>query len=131
MVGAIELISPGNKDRPEQRRAFVTKCAGLLHQGVSIVMVDVVTTRSTNLHDELAALVGAPALAFEKAEPLYASAWRPLTRSGVPEIEVWTAPCHLGASLPTLPLRLEGDLMVPIDLSETYEEACRRRRIAL
>src|SRR5262249_36618118 len=27
LVAAIELVSPANKDRPENRRAFVTKCA--------------------------------------------------------------------------------------------------------
>jgi len=27
LVAAVEIVSPGNKDRPENRRAFVTKCA--------------------------------------------------------------------------------------------------------
>jgi hypothetical protein len=31
LVEAIELISPGNKDRREERRAFATKCASYLH----------------------------------------------------------------------------------------------------
>jgi len=44
LVGAIELISPGNKDRPEERRAFAIKCASYLHQGVSLIVVDVVTS---------------------------------------------------------------------------------------
>jgi len=26
LVAAIELVSPGNKDRPETRRAFATEC---------------------------------------------------------------------------------------------------------
>ena len=29
LVAAIELVSPGNKDRPETRRAFAAKCLGL------------------------------------------------------------------------------------------------------
>lgn len=49
----------------------------------------------------------------------------------MPEIEVWAEPYRLGAPLPSLPLRLEGDMMVPIELEETYQEACRRRRILL
>lgn len=32
LVAAIELVSPGNKDRPEQRRAFTTKCASYLQK---------------------------------------------------------------------------------------------------
>jgi len=28
VVAAVEIVSPANKDRPEHRRAFVSKCAG-------------------------------------------------------------------------------------------------------
>ena len=34
LVGVIELVSPGNKDRPAERLAFATKCASYLAQGV-------------------------------------------------------------------------------------------------
>src|SRR5690349_540396 len=34
LVGAIELVSPGNKDCPEERHAFTVKCASYLFQGV-------------------------------------------------------------------------------------------------
>jgi hypothetical protein len=40
LVGAIELVSPGNKDRPQTRRAFVAKCASYLQQGVGLVVVE-------------------------------------------------------------------------------------------
>ncbi|MFO0845142.1 MAG: hypothetical protein U0797_22605 [Gemmataceae bacterium] len=30
LVAVIEIVSPGNKDRPDKRNAFVGKCAGLL-----------------------------------------------------------------------------------------------------
>src|SRR5205085_725706 len=43
LVAAIELVSPGNKDREEARRAFAAKCAGYLTRGVGLVVVDVVT----------------------------------------------------------------------------------------
>src|SRR5262249_55571505 len=48
LVAAVEIASPANKDRPEHRRAFVAKCAGLLRERVSVVIVDVVTTRTQN-----------------------------------------------------------------------------------
>lgn len=131
LVGVIELVSPGNKDRPEQRRAFATKCAGFLHQGVSVIVVDVVTTRAANLHDELVELLGSPALRMEPATALYAVAYRPVVRAGETAMDVWAAPCALGSPLPTLPLRLRGDLFVPVDLEATYEEACRKRRIPM
>src|SRR4051812_17920274 len=53
LVGAIELISPGNKDRDLKRRQFAAKCATYLSRGVGLVMVDVVTSRQANLHNEL------------------------------------------------------------------------------
>lgn len=129
LVGVIVLVSPANKDRPEQRRAFATKCAGFLHQGVSVIVVDVVTTRQANLHDEIVDVLRAPALRFTSATGLYAVAYRPVVRAGETELDVWTTGCSLGAALPTLPLRLQGDLFVPVDFASTYEEACRKRRI--
>ncbi len=129
LVGVIELVSPGNKDRPEQRRAFATKCVGFLHQGVSVIVADVVTTRQANLHNEIVTLFGAPELCLADDALLYAVAYRPVLRGDAAEVDVWAHRCALGAPLPTLPLRLQGDLFVPVDLECTYEEACRRRRI--
>ena len=131
LVGVIELVSLGNKDRPEQRRAFATKCAGFLHQGVSVIVVDVVTTRAANLHDEVVDAVGIPALRMEPSTGLYAAAYRPVVRDGEAALDVWAVPCALGSPLPTLPLRLRGELFVPVDLELTYEEACRKRRIPM
>jgi hypothetical protein len=54
LVAALEIISPANKDRPEHRRAFVSKWAGLLQERVCVVMVDVVTTRNQNLYETVA-----------------------------------------------------------------------------
>src|SRR6266480_6937368 len=42
LVAVIELVSPGNKDRPAERRAFAAKCASYLAQGVSLIVVDIV-----------------------------------------------------------------------------------------
>src|SRR5437868_11184726 len=45
LVAAIELISPGDKDRAAERRAFAVKCASYLSQGVGVIIVDIVTNR--------------------------------------------------------------------------------------
>ena len=58
LVAAVEIVSPANKDRPEHRRAFVAKCAALLQQGVSVSVVDLVTTRRSNLYGDLLDLLG-------------------------------------------------------------------------
>jgi hypothetical protein len=130
LVGAIELVSPGNKDRHEQRRGFVVKCASYLYQGVSLVIVDIVTNRRANLHNELLQLIEVDEK-FDLPEEanLYAVAYRPVLRGEEPQIDLWTATFDLGQPLPVMPLRLTGDLFVPVDLESTYQEACRRRRL--
>src|SRR5438445_7435306 len=50
LVAAVEIVSPANKDRPEHRHAFIAKCAGLLRERISVVIVDVVTSRAQNLY---------------------------------------------------------------------------------
>jgi hypothetical protein len=60
LAGAIELVSPANKDRPENRDAFVSKCAAYLQEGVGLVVVDVVTGRRADLHATLLKRLHAP-----------------------------------------------------------------------
>jgi hypothetical protein len=131
LVAAIDLVSPGNKDRPDERRAFATKCASYLYQGVSLIVMDVVTTRRANLHNEILTIMAAADEYRLPAEAsLYAVAYRPVRRKERAEIDLWTAEVALGAPLPTLPLRLTGDLFVPVEFEPAYQEACRRRRLA-
>ena len=61
LIGAIELVSPANKDRPATRDAFVSKCATYLQAGVGLVVVDVVTERPADVPAELVARVGGTA----------------------------------------------------------------------
>jgi len=131
LVGAVELISPGNKDRPEERQAFAVKCASYLHNGVSVVLIDVVTTLRANLHNEIMRLVNvAEEAAFgSTGVSLYTAAYRPALRAGRPECQVWFSPCAVGQPLPTMPMRLTGDLIVPIDFEDAYMETCRLRRL--
>jgi hypothetical protein len=130
LVAAIELISPGNKDRPEERRAFAAKCASYLYQGIALIVIDIVTSRKANLHNETMRLMSSAEEFFLPAEmELYAVAYRPVLREERAEIDLWTAPCVVGQPLPLLPLRLTGDLFVPVDFEAAYQEACRRRRL--
>jgi hypothetical protein len=130
LVGAIELVSQKNKDRPGRRRAFVRKCAALLDRGVSVVVLDIVTSRHFNLHNQLLRQLGVTDSGLLADDVcIYASAYRPLQRDERTEMEVWAEPCVLGAALPTMPLRLTGDLIVPVEFEVTYQEICRRRKL--
>jgi Protein of unknown function (DUF4058) len=125
LVATIELVSPGNKDRPEKRNAFVGKCAALLQKGVTVSIVDVVTLRQFNLYAELLQFVGQSGPSpGEPQTHLYAVScrWRPLGKRMM--LQSWSHRLALGQSLPTLPLWLTGQLAVPLDLEQSYEQAC-------
>jgi hypothetical protein len=130
LVAAIELVSPGNKDRDEARRAFTAKCAAYLQRGIGLIVVDIVTSRHANLHDELMELLGhVNGFAFPAATPLYATGYRPAHRQERNEIDLWREPLAVGQPLPTLPLAVRGLGCLPIDLETTYMEAKQRGRI--
>src|SRR5262249_26189604 len=125
LVGAIEFVSPGNKDRPEERQAFLAKCASYLSHGASVVVLDIVTTRPANLPNERLPGLNGPAGHLRDDTPLCAAAYRPGLRGETPQIDAWAEACAVGAALPTMPLRLTGDLFVPVEFEATYLETCR------
>lgn len=129
LVAAVEIVSPGNKDRPDSREAFVSKCHALLQQGVCVAIVDPVTGRSANLYAELAGRLGAaPPRTAESA--IYAVACRSRSARGRWRVESWEHELAVGTALPTLPLWLTEELWVPLELETTYEDTCRGLRIA-
>lgn len=125
LVAAIEIVSPGNKDRPDKRNAFVGKCAALLRAGVAVTIVDVVTARHFNLYAELMAFIGQsdPTLGAEPP-PLYAASCRWVPRGGRGILETWSHVLTVGRPLPVLPLWLSGVRVIPLDLEKSYEKAC-------
>jgi hypothetical protein len=131
LVAAVELVSPANKDRPTNRRAFAVKCAAYLQQQVSVIIVDVVTERHDNLHDELMRVIEQeePVL-WTEPPPLYAVAYRTTKENETWRMDTWAEVLTLGAPLPTLPLWLASDLAVPLELEASYEETCRVLRIS-
>ncbi|MFO0965267.1 MAG: hypothetical protein U0793_06735 [Gemmataceae bacterium] len=130
---AIELISPANKDRRRSRLTFAAKCVGYLRNGIGLVIVDVVTSRNANLHDDLFRLLGVskPAAFWRSPTGLYAVGYRACTGRKKPRLEGWPTALTLGKTLPTVPLWLAADLCVPLDLEASYVETCAGLRIAV
>jgi hypothetical protein len=130
LVAAVEFVSPGNKDRPENRRAFAVKCAAYLQEQVSVVVVDVVTERHTNLHVELMDLLERTETApWPDGQDLYAVAYRTTKENKAWRLDLWPQPLALGQPLPILPLWLASNLAIPLELEPTYEETCQALRI--
>jgi hypothetical protein len=131
LVAAIEIVSPSNKDRLEHRRAFVLKCEALLRNGVSVSIIDLVTSRHFNLYVELLNLIECndPTLG-DDPPAISATACRWIERGRKHVLETWSHTLHIGQPLPTLPLWLAENYAIPLELEASYEETCRTLRIA-
>jgi hypothetical protein len=128
LVAAIELVSPSNKDRSENRQTFVNKCESLLKKDVCVTIVDAVTSRTANLYGELLDELGAPRTAVSRSV-IYAVTCRGRRTGPRWRLESWEHSLAVGAALPTLPIWLGQEVSVPLDLEATYVESCRSWRI--
>lgn len=128
LVGAIEIISPANKDRHTHRRAFISKCETLLRQRIGLVIVDVVTNRTANLHDALLTALGSKTRPWQTA--LYATAYRPTEQHEDITLDIWQHPLSIGQALPShIPLWLRDGPCLPIDLHSTYQHTAIAHRL--
>ena len=127
LAGAIELVSPADKDRPAHRQAFVSKCESYLQNGAGLIIVDVVTDRGGSLHNELLRRLDPSAVQI--GSDLYAAAYHAVEREGEPALDVWQYALELGSALPTMPLFLGRGLCLGVDLKRSYERTCQEQRI--
>jgi hypothetical protein len=130
--GAIELVSPANKDRAGSRRTFAAKCAGYLKQGIGLIIIDIVTARAANLHEELFDVLEVKGRrpAWRSPTGLYAVAYRAVPVRKSPRVEVWPETLTLHKPLPIMPLWLSLDLSVPVRLEDSYVATCHSLRIS-
>lgn len=126
LVGVIELVSPANKDRPETREAFQSKCDAYLRDAIGLVMVDVVTSPRGNLHSLLMQRWGESDL---PDDPLYTSAYRPVQRETNGELDIWYDVLQVGGTLPSMPLFLKNGPRIRVNLADTYQLTCDELRI--
>lgn len=130
LVAVVELVSPGNKDRPATRLAFAAKSAAYLQRGVGLVVVDFVTSKHFNLHNELLPLLNVDSgCAMADTRHLYVVSYRPIQKGDASLIETWPFDLEVGSALPRVPFCLRRFRAIPLDLETLYEVACRRGRI--
>jgi hypothetical protein len=129
VVAVVELVSPGNKDRPENRQAFAAKCASYLQAGIGLAVIDTVSDKHFNLHNEFVAQMGHAHALMAPDVFLYTASYRPVRRQDVNQIDVWNFPLAVGQPLPTVPLALRATTTIPLDLEATYTEARRNSRL--
>ncbi len=130
LVAAIEILSPSNKDRPENRATFVAKAATLLKNNICVSIVDVVSTYDFNLYAELMRFLKSvdPDLGSEPP-PMYAATLRMRYEDRRRMMDNWYHPLAIGQPLPTLPIWLKENWAISLDLESSYEATCRTLRI--
>lgn len=128
LVGALELTSPANKDRPESRRAFAAKCAAYLQTGIGLIVVDLVSVHRFNLHDEMIHLLQQDdAFCMPDGTHLYSVAYRPFRDPTEGEwLEIRPYRLAISQRLPTVPLALRNGPIVDVDLETTYTTTRKR-----
>ncbi len=89
------------------------------------------TVKHFNLYVELLTVIGHTDPTLGDPPPhLYAASCR-WTRQGKRTLlQTWSHVLTLGESLPTLPLWLGTDVVVPLNLEQSYEQACSDLAIA-
>jgi len=132
LVSAVELVSPRNKDRVADRRTYGAKYAGYLRDRVQLLIVDVHPRyRDFSFADFIAA-----ELRLTDQPPLpvpFAASYRvvPAVKAGEPcLLEAWRRPLTVGDPLPEIPLALDGDRAILIDLDGTYSRAAAESYLA-
>jgi hypothetical protein len=129
VLAVIEIVSPGNKDDDNARLAFGGKCLSYLANGIGLLVLDIVTLGSENLHNVMMQLAHQERHGFEGNPQTYAASYRPGVRKREDIVDVWRWPLSVGEKLPAVPLALSGVGCIELDLEATYSEACERNRI--
>ena len=101
-----------------------------LRGGVGLMVVDVVTGRRPNLHNEWVDLVEAGPRFHLPPEPLYAVAYRPLPEGdGGGSRAMERHPSRSASPYRCCRWRLDKGILAPLDLEAAYQEACERSRL--
>ena len=120
-VSIIEIVSPGNKDRPNSVNQFVSKVRDFLRRGIHVLFVDPIPLGKHD-PDGLHAAVWSVWTDAPDDRP----ADKPLTAAsydaGNPFV-AYVEPIAVGDALPEMPLFLEPGVYIPCPLEESYTAA--------
>lgn len=123
LVAVIEFVSPSNKEREDSRQKILRKCAGYIQLGIGLVLVDTVTNRHANLHNEFVRFLGAGRVPTMPNAHTYVASWRPHGFDAVESLDLWPYPLAVGQPIPSVPLPLKNGPEVMLDLETTYMQA--------
>ncbi len=126
LVAAVELVSPRNKDRPSSREFYRNRYLSYLWSGVHLMLVDV--HRRPLKFSFVEAMATEVECQFPVGMPPHAVSWNVggPTPEGGQFLDGWYRSLVVAEPLPSLPLALNAEQSLLIDLEHTYGEATRR-----
>jgi hypothetical protein len=129
LIAAVELVSPRNKDRQDAKARYARRYLGYLRQGVHLLLVDVFPQPAGfSFADAVSDDLG---LGEPPTPPPFAVSYRvggavPVGDAMGTPIALWRRTLGAGQPLPELPLALDEEKAVVVDLEATYHQAARR-----
>ena len=126
LVALLEIVSPGNKNRPKSVEEFVGKVQSAMAAGVHVLVVDLFPPGRhdpSGLHGAIWAHFGDPAEVIEPGLPLTLASFVAAEGRRLPE--AYIEAIAVGSPIPEMPLFLETDSYVNVPLGPSYEAAVR------
>jgi hypothetical protein len=125
LVAAVELVSPRNKDRPSSREFYRNRYLSYLWSGVHLMLIDV--HRRPLGFSFVEAMAAEVECQFPVGLPPHVVSWNVggPTPEGGQFLDGWYRALTVGEPLPSVPLSLNGERSLLIDLEHTYREATR------
>ncbi len=123
VVALVEMISPGNKDRPSSVEAIVSKAIWAIEHGIHVLLVDILPPGRHDplgIHGAIWAVFDEEEYGLPKGQLLTVASYM---ADPLPEAHV----AHLcrGDELPEMPLFLQRHAYVPVPLEAAYMAAFR------
>lgn len=121
VVGLIEIVSPGNKDRAASVQDFVEKAVQFLDAGIHLLIVDLFppTPRDPEgMHHAIWSRIAKDDFTLPHDEPLTVVSY-----SAGPIKRAYIEPAAVGRALPEMPTFLQPETYVLLPLEQTYNSA--------
>ena len=108
----------------------MSKCAALLQKKICVSIVDLVTVKRFNLYCEVLDVFCQTDPAFAPDPPsTYAVTCRSHNLATRSRFESWAYPMVVGRRLPVLPIWLDNDHAISLDLEVSYQQTCSALRL--
>jgi hypothetical protein len=119
IVAVVEIVSPGNKASNNELRTFIEKTAGLVAEGVHVLVIDLFPPNKRvphGIHKAIWDEIEEEDFQLPPGKPLVVASYD----AGPPRI-AYVEPVGVGDVLPDMPLFLKPDFYVPSPLESTYQ----------